>query len=364
VNRSYLPFVDWLKCLGMVLILYGHLAGWAPLAAFAPIYSKQLGVAFFLFASGYSLSRETGDRWRVAFNRLFELYLFGLAVAGLVSVIALGTGARPQLSNYYPFLAGMNVLFNNFPANPTSWYLGTYVHVILLWALVGFRLQVTTRLLMISVVVEIVVRAVLMQTAGRFIAYMLVANWLTVLLLGYGYGQWREGNRPARDGMKVWMPSSATAIGALITVLLVWSLVSTRVGFERTFPFMTLTAAGPVAGAVLVSAIVSAVYVGITWLFVRSIEPMPAPWPVRFVARNTLIIFLGHMPILGVMEPIVKGWTDSAPLQSAVYMLVCLPGLAIVSEGLRRVVRPRELRDRLYARLSPSVTSETALQPH
>ena len=39
--------VDWLKCVGMLVIVYGHVAGWAPLAALAPIYSKQLVVAVF-----------------------------------------------------------------------------------------------------------------------------------------------------------------------------------------------------------------------------------------------------------------------------------------------------------------------------
>jgi len=127
----------------MLLILYGHLAGWAPLAALPPIYSKQLGVAFFLFASGYSLSHETRARGHVVFNRLFEMFLFGLALAMFVSMVSVAAGGRPNLSNYLPFAAGANVVFNNFPANPTTWYLGTYIHVVVLWAIFSRRFRIS-----------------------------------------------------------------------------------------------------------------------------------------------------------------------------------------------------------------------------
>src|SRR5262249_50421656 len=96
-GRTYQPFIDWLKCLGMALIVYGHVAAWAPLATLPPINSKQLGVAFFLFSIGYSLTIETRDRWRVVFNRLFDVYLFGLALALLLSVSTYMTIGRLQL---------------------------------------------------------------------------------------------------------------------------------------------------------------------------------------------------------------------------------------------------------------------------
>jgi peptidoglycan/LPS O-acetylase OafA/YrhL len=85
-TREYVPFIDWLKCLGMLIIVYGHVAGWAPLATLPPIMSKQFGVALFMFTIGYALVRETRSRWRVAFNRLFEIYLFGLGLALILSV--------------------------------------------------------------------------------------------------------------------------------------------------------------------------------------------------------------------------------------------------------------------------------------
>lgn len=184
MSRPNTYAIDWLKGLGITLILFGHVAGWAPLASLPPIYSKQLGVAFFLFASGHSLSADTREPWRVAFNRLFEIVLFGVPFALLVSAVSLAVGHGLQLSNYLPFALGANGLFDNCPANPTTWYLGTYIQIVLLWTILFRRVLITGRVLAASLVCEIAIRAVLMQTAGSFVAYMLMPNWITVFLLG------------------------------------------------------------------------------------------------------------------------------------------------------------------------------------
>ena len=62
MNRDHQPIIDWLKVVGMVLILLGHLVGKYTNDLSPPIYPKQLGVAFFLFAAGYSLARERRSR--------------------------------------------------------------------------------------------------------------------------------------------------------------------------------------------------------------------------------------------------------------------------------------------------------------
>ena len=61
MTKPYLPFIDWMKGLGLLLIVSGHVSATAD-HLLPPIYPKQLGVAFFLFVSGYSLARETQAR--------------------------------------------------------------------------------------------------------------------------------------------------------------------------------------------------------------------------------------------------------------------------------------------------------------
>ena len=344
MGRPYVPFIDWLKCLGMLVILYGHLAAWAPLAVLPPINLKQVGVAFFVFITGYSLAQETGDRWRVAFNRLFEIYLFGILLALLLSAIGYWSSGRIQLSNYAPLVGGVNVIFDFFPANPTTWYLGTYFHLILIWALVAYRVRVSMRVLIASLLLEILVRMLLIAAAGRFVAYMALTNWCTVFLLGCWYGQRPQRTRSA-------LHSSVTAFLALVLCVTIWSLIAARLPFDDAFPFMRLAAPSPLVGASIVSALVSLLYLGVTWLTFRCVEPLPAPQAVRFVARNTLIIFLGHMPVYYALWPVVYRMPGSRAVHSAILMIVCLIGLGLLSELLRKLIRPIELRQRVYASL-------------
>jgi hypothetical protein len=328
----------------MSLIVYGHVAAWGPLTTLPPVNVKQFGVAFFLFSTGYSLAQEMRDRWRVVFNRLFELYLFGVALALLLSILTYVTVGRLQLSNYYPFFAGSNVFLDYFPANPTTWYLGTYVHVVLLWAALRDRIRVSPRVLGLGVVAEMMVRAGVMVTAGRFTSYMLLSNWSSVLLLGHWYGQ------NEMRGIRLKKLGALPAFILLTAAVAGWSVMSWQLPFEAGFPFMHLRTAVPLFGEVIVSALVTTLYVGATWLTFCVVAPLPAPRFVRFIARNTLIIFLAHMPLFYAMWPVLMGFHDRV-LSAGIMMIACLPGLALVSEGVRGLVRTRELRGQLYERL-------------
>jgi fucose 4-O-acetylase-like acetyltransferase len=152
------PFLDWLKAVGLMLIVYGHVAHASAVWIAPPIYIKQFGVTFFVFASGFTLARERRPAWQVVYQRLFEVCLFGVACAAIISLAGALTHHGLQLSNYTPFALGTNVLFNNFPANPTTWYIGTYIHLLLLWALVLRRISIGPRLIVGVLAVEILIR--------------------------------------------------------------------------------------------------------------------------------------------------------------------------------------------------------------
>jgi hypothetical protein len=273
---------------------------------------------------------------------LFEVYLFGVGVALIVSLLALTAGEPPRLSNYLPFLGGANVVLNHFPANPTTWFVGSYVQIVLLWALFLHRVRITVPLLLLSFAAEVIVRAALIQTAGPFVAYMLLPNWATVFLLGGWHGQ--------RQTVPASFAGPAVALAAAVGG---WTIAAQRIPFAGTFPFMHVAGLDVFTGTLFVSVLVSVIYVGLTQLTYRAVSSLPAIWPVQFVARNTLIIFLAHMPIFFALDPILIGWGLSPVERSAIHLAICLPGLAIVSEIVRRTVRPRELRDRLRAGFGP-----------
>ena len=160
-----------------------------------PVYPKQLGVAFFVFVAGYTLARETRPRREVVFKRLFEIYLFGVLIALAVSAINYVRIGDVNGSNYLPFLLGINVVLNNFPANPTTWFIGTFIHLILIWAFLLRGLRIQPWMLAAVAIAEILLRATLVATAGRFVAYMVFPNWSTAFLLGLFSGSgtsWRR----------------------------------------------------------------------------------------------------------------------------------------------------------------------------
>lgn len=188
MTAERLPFIDWMKCLGMALIVFGHVGGaWVnPLTP--PVLPKQFGVAFFLFTTGYSLALERRPWPEVLPRRLFEVYLYGISFALLMSAIDWVRISNLDESNYLPFLFGINIALNDFPANPTTWYIGTYIQLLVLWALALRFLRPRPWMLIPVALAEILIRSFLMERVGLFTAYMLLTNWATVFLLGLIHG--------------------------------------------------------------------------------------------------------------------------------------------------------------------------------
>jgi hypothetical protein len=136
-------------------------------------------------------------------------------------------------------------------------------------------------------------------------------------------------------------------------------MAAARLPFQSTFPFMILDIGRPIAAAVVVSAIISTQYAVITRVLVAAVEPFRAPSAVRFIARNTLIIFLAHMPVYYAVAPALRAAGFSRLLTSVLMMIILLPGLALVSEVVKRLVRPVALRERLYALVETPPESRT-----
>jgi fucose 4-O-acetylase-like acetyltransferase len=348
-------FIDWMKMLGILLIVYGHVAGWTINFYTPPVYPKQLGVALFIFVAGFSLARERRDPARAVFNRLFEVFLIGILCALLLTAIGAISHTGLQLSNYFPFLLGANLLFDNFPANPTTWYIGTYIHLLIAWALVVRRIYVTPLVIVGWAIVEIAIRAWLADAAGGFIAYMALPNWMTTFLLGMLIGQRDESPRRT-EGV-------VSSLAIMFTVFAGWAVTITQLGFDQSFPFRIPAAAAAAAGGagaaggdfgikLALSAAITGLYVGTAWMVFDVTRCLTAPSAVRFFSRNTLIVFILHMPLFYLLEVQLAAWTPAA--RSAASFLLCFVLLAWVGEWFHRMVDLRALRERCAARLMPA----------
>lgn len=337
--------LDAMKALGMALIVLGHVGGAWINHLTPPFYPKQLGVAFFLFAAGFLLARERRAWPEVLYRRLFEVALLGIGFAALMSAITYTRAGTLALSNYLPFALGANVAFDNFPANPTTWFIGTYIHALVVWALVLRHVRVRPWMFALVVPAEIAIRAALMREAGLFRAYMLLPNWATVLLMGLYFGQDDREPCPGRSGLLVG--------GAVLAVLLlVWPRAAwATLEPVRSFPFMRLLTPPGHSNLVLTSAAVTGLYASFTWATYQVVGWIPATAVARFLARNTAFVFIAHMPVFYAIGGPIRAQLGGGIASVLVLFAICDVGLAAASEAIRRLIRPDELRDHIWIRM-------------
>ncbi|MEJ2755229.1 MAG: acyltransferase family protein [Gammaproteobacteria bacterium] len=338
-------FIDWMKAVGMLLIVIGHVIG-SPDSLFnavsAPLYTKQLGVAFFIFIIGWSLANENRAPIRVVYNRIFPVYFYGILAAMLLSLIFLFTKGDINESNYLPFFFGVNVFANAFPANTTTWYIGLYLHVLLFWYFVTQQQTITLKHLAFSLIAEIVIRWLLMSLDRPFTAYMILPNWVTVFLLG----SYLKTHRDAP-----WQTRHTFLVFAWIMALLLWAGLRSAPHFNGKFPFRQSTD----ISLICQSALISLMYLLNTFLFFEIARRLPLPKIVAFFARNTLIIFIAHIPIIFELAGWFYPFFNDGDVKRVLLIVLLYVGLGVASEYIQRVVPLVTLREWIWDKLENSV---------
>lgn len=336
-----LSFIDWMKAVGMALIVWGHTGSDALIRPTEPFNPKQLGVAFFVFVLGFSLARENRSRMQVVFNRLFPIYVVGMSVALLLSAIDWVRVGDLRESNYLPLAFGINVLFNYFPSNPTTWFIGTYTHIIIVWALFLARWRITRTTLVIIITIEIAARACLLKYAGNFVAYMLLTNWMAVFVLGLYFGQ-RE--------LVVSQPRTRNVVvaGTTIAFIVFWIFVTGRIYIADGFPFAIIASSTETVSLLLTSSAISGLYVTITLLIYRGTLGLPNPGFIQFLARNTLFVFIVHMPLIYTLAPVYYPLVPFKLLRVPTNLTLFFLIPAVISEILFKWIDLKQLRDSLY----------------
>jgi fucose 4-O-acetylase-like acetyltransferase len=334
-NRQ--AFIDWMKAVGMVLIVIGHVAGdpdWVFNAVSAPVYSKQLGVAFFVFIAGWSLAHNRRPRAETAYRRLFEILLFGLLCALLMSLVTWMARQDLAESNYLPLALGCNVFLNHFPANPTTWYIGMYLHLVLLWWwLMPRRLGAAMALALL--LTEVAVRGLFIDLGRSFTAYMLVTNWLGVFLAGYLLANNGDDRRPG------W---GAAILLVWLGLLLGWRAISSTLGLDGSFPTRRADSLSPW----IISAMVSGIYLANSLFAFHVFRRMPAPAIVRFIARHTLLIFILHMPLIYGLSGYVYALFEPIWLRKLAMVIVVFAVLGPLSSLIHTVLPTQRLQLRLW----------------
>ena len=335
--------IDWMKAIGMFLIVLGHVFGYPFNDFTVPINMKQLGVTCFVFVIGWGLAKEKRTAPRVIFNRLFSVYFWGLLFAILLSVIYFFTKHDTNPSNYLPFIFGVNVFLNSFPANPTTWYIGTYIHIILFWAFFLKNKDVRPWMFIAALLVELLCRSVLIYYGRFFTAYMLLPNWATVFFLGMLLAQ-RKDLYPEHTRLIVFSC-------VFVFYSFAWRLLMQQFEFSHHFPFGILKAHNLLVSTFVSSFLVTIVYLVYTYLLFEICRRLPASPVARFFARNTLVIFIGHMPLLYALAPPVYRLIPVWWVKKLALVLILYVGLGIAGELTGSILKVYQKREWLWGKI-------------
>lgn len=347
-----------MKAIGMTLIVIGHVFGSTEIlfnSVSAPVYSKQLGVAFFVFIAGWGLARTQTERALCAFRRLFPILFYGGCCALLMSGLTWIEKQDLAESNYLPLFFGVNVFFNFFPANPTTWYIGMYVHLVLFWWLL--MPQKPQRLFLITLLfLELITRAVLVEYNRSFTAYMMLTNWFSVFLLGYLCRDLADRRSEIGPIKGVPIPVFLGTLALLwLAALLAWRFVSLRLAFDNSMPFRLMESS---LSSLWVSLLVSVVYLANTALTFGLFRFLKAPLLVRLISRNTLLIFILHMPLIyAVAEDVRNAFVDPFAARVVLVFLV-LFGLTAVSELITRLLPVAKIQVQIEKHLFSAIETE------
>ena len=137
------------------------------------------------------------------------------------------------------------------------------------------------------------------------------------------------------------------ALWASLTNWALWAYVTNAVGFDTSFPFRKLSE-GFVYPALTQSLLVSFVYCLNTILFFAIARRLPPLRMVSFFSRNTLIIFLAHMPLIYGLAPWFYSFFETTFVKKAVLICTLYVGLALISEAINKILNIKALNARVW----------------
>ncbi len=333
-----IPLIDWFKAVGIFLIVFGHLDGDLTNTMTSPIRLKQLGVVLFVFIMGWQLRQDKREIKLILFNRLFKILFWSIGFAIFMSILGIISEGKIYKSNYMPFFAGVNVLFDYFPANPTTWFIGTYIHIVILWAILFKRIKISKKLITLSLVSEFLIRGFLMNY-GVYRSYMLFFNWQTVFLLGMYCGEQENSKHEPGFGVSVLL------YGAFIFF---WAIGVSFIDMLTDFPFRLVQIGNIDLNFMATSFLISLVYTGHAFLFYHFSRHLPDNKAISFFARNSLFIFLAHMPLWYFIAPYMKAMIAFHPLRLLADLAILYVGIGLVSSILLGFIPADRIKSILY----------------
>lgn len=193
---------------------------------------------------------------------------------------------------------------------------------------------------------EICLRSLLLVSGKSFVAYMLLPNWGTIFLLGFLLAKIKDVSTPS--GLYPY-------IGLWFTVFALWAAATNNIGFDASFPFRNML--NPfyslAFSSFAQSIFITFVYCMHTILFFAIARRLPRLTLISFFSRNTLIIFIAHMPVIYGTSSFIYSLFEPVWLKKIILILLLYVGLAIVSEIISKVLDVKKLREKTWHIITP-----------
>ncbi len=302
--------VDWLKSIAIVAVIAAHSGrfGFDPLSNIDRLVRVTLmafHVPVFLLVSGYLHATSTPvtaaqvwKRWR----SILGPYVFA-------SLAMLSTAAErtwPLTTWPYVLLTGA--------ALGIYYYVPVWLFCVLTGAVWSRLSSAGLTVALVVVVSATIARSFVNAPIGFVWAIRdpFLQGWLLCYVLGWC---------TRRFGWDRWIVANRWSAGLALVCCIPWIALGGTASLTR-IPY----------GA------------GVAWL-ITAVVTRPSPRPIRWLGRETLSIYLWHLPIVNALTAATLGWPDllRIPIQTMVTMALTIAAIALARKGLNLIGRPRNL---------------------
>ena len=149
----------------------------------------------------------------------------------------------------------------------------------------------------------------------------------------------------------------------LIGIVALWPFVAEHFSMSQSNPFGRVPASSVAVELLITSVCISALYIVHSYLALLVSRGLPRSRIIEFFARNTIFVFIAHMPILYAIGPTMAeiyanqyvlwfgDWATEARVftNTVIYFVV----LSVIGEVIRQAVKPDRLRHVVEQWISP-----------
>jgi hypothetical protein len=173
---------------------------------------------------------------------------------------------------------------------------------------------------------------------NSFIAYMLLPNWLTIFMVGSYLHKKKD---------TYWQPKTIYLIIIWLTALGLWVSPLNNLPWDKSFPFRALLS-NEIWAIPFRSLLISIVYLGNTFIFFEIFRRLPKLNIVAFFARNSLITFIIHMPLIYAFSGDIYSLFDSFWAQRLSIIIILFVGIALISEFIQKQINIKYFQNKTW----------------